>query len=111
MACSSHHDILLFGDQTVETLSTIKALFQQSKSSPTLSRFLRDAADTVRTQAFKLNPTDRDRFPDFENVVDLAEGYDKLGYPDELLATVLMCIAQLGELIMCEHSQISLGPS
>jgi Starter unit:ACP transacylase in aflatoxin biosynthesis len=92
--------LLLFGDQTVETLSSIQNLFRQSRTSTSLSRFLREATDVIQIQASKLNATEQKRFFGFETILDLAESYESQQDPDDLVATVLMCISQLGELIM-----------
>ncbi len=92
--------LLLFGDQTVETLSSIQNLIRQSRTSPSILRFLREATDVVQTQASKLDIANQRRFLGFETILDLAERYDEQDTPDDLVATVLMCIAQLGELMM-----------
>jgi len=92
--------LLLFGDQTVETLSSIQNLFCQSRTSTSVSRFLSEATDVIQIQASKLNAAERKRFFGFETILDLAERYESQQDPDDLVATVLMCISQLGELIM-----------
>ena len=95
-----HTHLLLFGDQTVETLPAIENLVNQSRNSPSLRQFILGATDIVQKLAYGLNALERQRFHNFETILDLAESYAKEDSPDDLVATVLMCISQLGELIM-----------
>ncbi|KAK2626257.1 hypothetical protein QTJ16_004519 [Diplocarpon rosae] len=96
--------VILFGDQTVETLATIRSLVDRSSKSALLRNFLDNATKAVKSLVQSLNPTAQRRFFGFSNLLDLAERFGSLGYPDDLVATVLMAIAQLGELIL--HAQI-----
>ncbi|KAI6708188.1 polyketide synthase [Diplocarpon mali] len=96
--------VILFGDQTVETLTTIRSLIDRSSKSALLKKFLDDATKVVKSQVQSLNLEAQSRFFGFSNLLDLAERFGTLGHPDDLVATVLMAIAQLGELIL--HAQI-----
>ncbi|RYP20568.1 hypothetical protein DL765_002725 [Monosporascus sp. GIB2] len=98
------HQVILFGDQTVETLGSIRDLSKRSKKSPLLQRFLADANEGVKAEVQALGLGQQRRFFDFTNLVDLAERYHSLGYPDDLVATVLITIAQLGYLIL--HAEV-----
>ncbi|KAE9372741.1 putative polyketide synthase [Stipitochalara longipes BDJ] len=93
-------NLLLFGDQTTETLESIKNLVRQSKKSPYLQKFLRDATDVVQLQSSKLVSTERQRFFAFDTILDLAEDQAKQSNSDDLLATVLSYTSRLGELII-----------
>lgn len=93
-------NVLLFGDQTTETLASIQNLARQSKKSPSLHRFLREATDFIQTHSAVLEPSERQRFYSFETLLDLAEEYAKQEIPDDLLATILSYVSRLGELLM-----------
>lgn len=92
--------LLLFGDQTVEKLPSIKHLVEVAKSSQTLRRFLREATDVVQVEVTKLSPDERKAFFAFDTLLTLAEENAKEPEPDEIVATTLMCIARLGECIV-----------
>ncbi|RYP44080.1 hypothetical protein DL768_009425 [Monosporascus sp. mg162] len=94
------HRVILFGDQTVETLGAIRDLSKRSKKYPLLQRFLADANKVIKAEVQALGLDQQRRFFDFTNLVDLAEKYHSLGYPDDLVAAVLITIAQLGYLIL-----------
>lgn len=71
-----------------------------SKSLPTVRRFLREATDVFQTNLAALKLQERDETFAVGTLQDLAEQVSKQDVPDALIATVLMCIARLGELIM-----------
>ncbi|KAF1954279.1 hypothetical protein CC80DRAFT_595084 [Byssothecium circinans] len=82
---SSPKNLVLFGDQTVEKLSSIRALVHHSKTSPAARRLLQDATD--------LNH-------EIHTLLGIAlENSDESG-PNGVIATVLMCIGRLGELFV-----------
>jgi len=102
--------LLLFGDQTVEKVSTIKRLVQAARTSQLLRRFLRGATDVIQVEAAKLATYERKDLFFCDNLLELAEKnaeQDDMG--DEVIATTLMCIARLGELIMSGASLLSCG--
>ena len=91
-------NLLLFGDQTVEKLSPIKALVKYSRTSPLIRRFLREATDAVQTEASKLIPEERAWFDNFITLLELAEKHAQRE-PNELIGTVLMYLGRVGELL------------
>ena len=91
-------NVLLFGDQTVEKLSAIKALVKYSRTSLLIRRFLRETTDAVQIEASKLNPEERGWFDNFTTLLELAEKHAQQE-PNELVGTVLMYIGRVGELI------------
>ncbi|KAI9833795.1 MAG: hypothetical protein M1819_003530 [Sarea resinae] len=91
--------LLFFGDQTVETLPTLKLLSRQSQSSSLLPIFLRDTAHVLKAQVAQLYAADRERFCSFESILGLAEAHSQSGINDVVVSTVLLCIAQLGSLL------------
>jgi hypothetical protein len=93
-------NLLLFGDQTTATFTTLQNLVRQSKKSPSLQQFLREATDVIQTQSWKLSLAERQRFCAFDTLLDLAEECAKQDIPDDQLATVLSYTCRVGELIM-----------
>lgn len=92
--------LLLFGDQTVDKLETIRKLVHESKSSPALKRFLRESMDVVQIEAGKLCSSEQDAFSGFDDLLAMAEANAREPFPSEIVATPLMCIARLGELLL-----------
>lgn len=84
----------------MEKVSTIKRLVHMSRISPLLRKFLREATDVVQVEIAKLASYERQDLFAFDNLINLAEENAKQDYMgDEIIATTLMCIARLGELI------------
>lgn len=92
--------VILFGDQTVYTSSCFHSLQRQARRSTILQRFMADAALIVKREIQTLDPASRGCLNDFSDFVDLADRFNTIGHPDDLIATVLMTVAQLGELIL-----------
>ncbi|KAF5135174.1 Non-reducing polyketide synthase ZEA1 [Metarhizium anisopliae] len=95
-------NFLLFGDQTVEKLPAIRHLVSHGSSSPLVQRFLREVCDAVQLQVSKLpqHSEQRSNIGNFDSILRLAENNARLEEPNEIIATVLMNIARLGELIL-----------
>lgn len=91
--------LLLFGDQTVETLAAVRSLFEVSKRSLLVRKFLVEATDVVKSHVEQLDSAERMRFYAFHSLLDLAGRHNASKYPDDLVATVLITFVQLGELI------------
>ena len=90
--------MLLFGDQTVEKLSSIRALVHNSKSSPAAKRFLQEATDRVQIEFSKLDSSEHGWSRGFDSLLGLAENNKDVH--NVLLDTVLMCIGRCGELLV-----------
>lgn len=93
-------NLLLFGDQTVEKLSSIKSLARHSKTSPVARTFLRQATDIVQLDFSKLSFEDRGWSHEIHTLQGLAEDNASQKEPNGMMATVLSCIGRLGELIV-----------
>ena len=65
--------LLLFGDQTVEKVPSIRNLVRLSNKSPALQRFLQEATDIVQREVTKLDTDTRKSFFAFDDLVSLAE--------------------------------------
>lgn len=94
-----HTKILLFGDQTVDVYPEIKHLTRQSKHSLTLHTFLQNASDVLQSETAKLNAQEREKIRAFDSILTLAEANANGGL-DVVTSTVLLCVAQLGSLIL-----------
>lgn len=92
--------LLLFGDQTVEAVSSIRYLVRQSRDSPPLQDFLRRSTDALQSEISKLPTSERDRFSSFDTILALAESHCKSGSNDVIVSSILLCVAQLGSLIL-----------
>lgn len=93
-------NVLHFGDQTVDINSCIQELYCLSKSSTTLSLFLQISADTLRAAVFLL-PSDDLSALSFRTLRDLGAGLaQKKSDRSATVATVLLCISQLGYLLL-----------
>ncbi|KAI9876882.1 MAG: hypothetical protein M1830_005404, partial [Pleopsidium flavum] len=93
-------DLLLFGDQTGETSPVILKLFRQSKHSRYLQDFLRKTTDALQYQVSKLQPSEQERFFSFDSILGLSEAYSQNGVNDAAVSTVLLCVTQLGSLMI-----------
>lgn len=92
--------ILLFGDQSVETLSGIQALVRNSKTSPMARRFLQEATDVVQLEFSRLNIQEHGWDKSFDSLLGLAEDNNGIQGPNTIVSMVLMCVGRLGQLIV-----------
>ena len=99
--------LLLYGDQTVEKLPAIRLLVEYSRTSVVIRRFLRDACDAVQLETTRLRPEERANIKEFDSLLRLAEDNARSDNPSEIVATVLMNVARLGELILCVPELLS----
>jgi hypothetical protein len=93
-------NLLLFGDQTVPKLSTIQSLVQHSKNSPLVRTFLTKATHLIQLEFSLLSSQDRGWNHEIHTLLGLAEENEKEEEPNGLIATVLMCVGRLGELVL-----------
>ncbi|KAI1781137.1 putative polyketide synthase [Hypoxylon cercidicola] len=100
MILQATQHLLLFGDQTVEKLSSIQALVRNSKTSPAAKRFLQEATDVVQLEFSRISREEHGWNQDFDTLLGLAEENADREAPNGMIATVLMCIGRLGELIV-----------
>lgn len=93
-------NLLLFGDQTVEKLSSIKSLVRNSKKSHNARAFLQQATDILQLELAKLNAEERGWDHEIGSLLGLAEANFHQDEANGILATVLMFIGRVGELIV-----------
>ncbi|KAJ5009914.1 beta-ketoacyl synthase domain-containing protein [Colletotrichum sp. SAR 10_99] len=98
--------LLFFGDQTVETGPFLRNLSQKAKSSRNLQKFLLDAGNNLRTHVSTLEEGVRKLIPEFHTVAELAEARSDPA-AQAILSPVLLCIAQLGDLIQSHIRSLS----
>ncbi|KAL9595245.1 MAG: hypothetical protein Q9179_005058 [Wetmoreana sp. 5 TL-2023] len=96
--------VVLFGDQTVDPCPLIKQLCRSSKDSITLEAFFERSSDSLRRELALAEHSDRSTFPTFSSIPSLVEAYVQSGTADEAVATVLLCIYQLGLLLTREDN-------
>lgn len=99
MSTSTKH-ILLFGDQSVETLSGIQKLVRNSKTSPMARRFLQEATDVAQLEFSRHNSQVRGCDKPFDSLLGLAEDDNSGQGTNTIISTVLMTIGRLGQLIV-----------
>ena len=93
-------NLVLFGDQAVEKLSSIRALVHHARTSAGAKRLLQEATDLIQIHLNELSEEDRAWKHDFDSLLGLAEDNAAAPVPNAVLATTLMCIGRLGELIV-----------
>lgn len=95
--------IVLFGDQTESVLPAIQTLYKRAPSSIYIQHFLRVSIDAARQSLEELcNGSEKIRFQ-FDSFLTLAEQSSQRQCPDVVVQTLLLCVAQLGHLILYVH--------
>jgi hypothetical protein len=93
--------LLLFGDQSVEKLSSIKDIVRNSKTIPAARRFLQEATDVVQIEFSRLDRQEHGWDKGFDSLLGMAEDNDGAHDGTNLIvSTVLMCVGRLGQLIV-----------
>ncbi|KAI1826639.1 BcPKS15, polyketide synthase [Xylaria intraflava] len=92
--------VLLFGDQVVDRLPSLRQLYKKSRTRPQLRQFLRGATDIVRTQVSTLTLAERKRVGNFSDLLELGEFHAQQKHPDEISGAVLITAIQIGELLL-----------
>lgn len=100
MTAITKRHLLLFGDQTVEKLTSIQALVRNAKASPAAKRFLQEITDVIQIEFSTLSKSEHGWTGTFDTLLGLAEENDEQNGANALVATVLMCIGRLGELVV-----------
>ncbi|KIX00034.1 uncharacterized protein Z518_10961 [Rhinocladiella mackenziei CBS 650.93] len=95
--------VLFFGDEVVSPLPAIHNLYRQARSSITIQRFLSEATRVVKLEICKLQAEQRDRWPGFDTIIELAETWAKQELPGGAVNMTLVCISRLGELLKYAH--------
>ena len=95
--------VLLFGDQTVEKLASIRNLIEMSRRSSVLRKFLLEAVDILQKEIHHLNLKIDDRLSSLDELLSLAERNEQSG-----LSFSLITVERVGELILylCFHPNL-----
>ena len=96
--------ILVFGDQTQNPCLQIKNLFRRSRASPAAQAFLQTSSDILRAETTKLSQLERSIFQSVSSIADLADKNAQRNVLDPAVATVLHCVAQLGDFVVYDAS-------
>lgn len=92
--------LYLFGDQIADVLQCIQELSQRAANSDELRRFLRSATDSLRKAIYQASFRERQRFPTWESLTDLATAVERDDAHCPALKAALCCISQLGHVIL-----------
>jgi len=102
-AKAERQHLLVFGDQTVEKLTSIQSLVRHARTSPAARRFLQEATDVLQLEFSKPSAVEHGWTKGFDTLLGLAEENAELQETEEtnpMVATLLMCIGRLGDLIV-----------
>lgn len=95
--------IVLFGDQTENVLPAIKTLYKRAPSSIYIQHFLRVSIGAARRSLEQqCTGSERSKFY-FDSFLTLAEESTQRQCPDVVVQTLLLCVAQLGHLVLYVH--------
>lgn len=95
--------IILFGDQTESVLPAIQSLCKRAPSSIYIQHFLRVSTDAARRSLEQFcSGSEKNKFY-FDSFLTLAEESTQRQCPDVVVQTLLLCVAQLGHLILYVH--------
>lgn len=92
--------IVLFGDQTESVLPAIQNLYKRAPSSVYIQHFLRVSIDAARQSLEQVcSDSQKPKFY-FDSFLTLAEGSVQRQCPDVVVQTLLLCVAQLGHMVL-----------
>lgn len=99
--------IILFGDQTESVLPAIQSLYKRAPSSIYIQHFLRVSIDAARQGLEQLcSGSEKNKFY-FDSFLTLAEESTQRQCPDVVVQTLLLCVAQLGHLVLYVHRTLN----
>ncbi|EHK39377.1 uncharacterized protein TrAtP1_007158 [Trichoderma atroviride] len=101
--------LLVFGDQT-ETAIPMDELLQYSDKSKYISQYLQDSFIAVQNTLDSLSDAEKERLK-FDSFQSLAEKVRQEKTPDIVLRTLILCVAQLGSLIVALENDSDLRNS
>jgi hypothetical protein len=97
-AAMMHSRILFFGDQATDPCPCIRQLKVLSTKSPRLRDFFAAVDHLLRSN--NTSTDEHANFEGFESVVSLAEKQASRQGNEVVTSTLLLCVAQLGNLIL-----------
>ena len=96
---SDSMDLLVLGDQAVDTYLFLKDVLARGKSNTIFSSFLARVSAALREEVAQLPRLDRECIPDFSTVQELADRYHDQCILNPAIESALLCISQLGHYI------------
>ncbi|KAK0667056.1 putative polyketide synthase [Cercophora samala] len=96
----SANTFLLFGDQTGDVLPSIQFLSRNASSNQALATCLVKSTDRLRSAVLLAPAHHRRSFPSFTSLAELATAVSKQQHTSPALYGALMCVAQLGHVIV-----------
>ncbi|KAJ6178070.1 Acyl transferase/acyl hydrolase/lysophospholipase [Penicillium mononematosum] len=92
--------LYLFGDQIADVLPCIQRLSRRAANSDGLRRFLRSATDSLRKAIYQASFRERQAFPSWDSLTDLATAVERDAAHCPALKAALCCVSQLGHVIL-----------
>jgi hypothetical protein len=93
---ASKVQLLIFGDQTENPFQQILELSRDAKNSSMLENFFRLCSAALIKEISMLSMVEREQFPRFNTIIELAKVHQQQGSYDAVISGVLMCLTQLG---------------
>lgn len=90
--------LLLFGDQSAEILDSTQELAKIANKFTNVQKFLQTSIHLLRREISQLPRGEKDGFPNFNSLLELATIATEQDCPPALRAA-LLCLTQLGHLI------------
>ena len=92
-------DILLFGDQTVDTHAFLKDVLTRGKSNTLVTSFLVKASAVLREEVAQLPSLDRESIPNFSTIQELSDRHHEGQLVNTAVESALLCISQVAHYI------------
>ncbi len=100
MIATRSSSLYLFGDQIADVLPCIQDLSRRAANSDGLRRFLCSATDSLRKAIHQASFRERQGFPSWDSLTDLATAVERDAAHCPALKAALCCISQLGHVIL-----------
>ena len=103
-------DIVLFGDQAVDTYPYLRQLLTRREHTAMLSSFLKQATANLRTDIAALPRSQRQALPSSHDLLEFIEAYRKSQGYNGAVSNALLVIAQLAHWIGLVAKSLSAKP-
>lgn len=100
MIATKSSTLYLFGDQVSDVLPCIQDLNRRAAKSDGLRRFIRSATDSLRKAIYQASSDEKQRFPMWESLTELATAVEGDAAHCPALKAALCCVSQLGYVIL-----------
>lgn len=96
---TSKNQLLLFGEETENVFEQLFDLFRYAKESTRVERFFQLCSSALTKEILGLSIAERDQFPRFTTVIELARANHQEGCYNDVISGVLVCLSQLGSFL------------